>query len=145
MTRRRSNTRASQVGLSYAETLLAIVVLALALVPALETLDTAFTGAQVSETVIEWQQALATRMTDVIAEPFGDLDAAAQAAGSETVPSSYSDAAGGPDRVVVFLSRYDGDNADADNDPFTGTDAGLLWVRIAIENSPYELATLVAQ
>lgn len=134
-----------QAGVSYAEAMLAVVILGLALVPALETLDTAFTGAAVSETVIEWQHALATRMETVRAEPFADLDAAAQAAGSETVPSSYSDAPGGPDRVLVFLSRYDGDNADADNDPFTGTDAGLLWVRAAIENAPHELTTLVAQ
>ncbi len=139
------NFRSRQAGLSYAETLLAVVVLAVALVPALETLDTAFTGAQVSETVIDWQQALATRMEDMRAEPFGDLDAAATAAGSETTPSSYSDAAGPPDRVLVFLSRYDGDNADSDNDPFTGADPGLLWVRVAVENTPYDLTTLVAQ
>lgn len=139
------NFPSSQDGLSYAETLLAVVVLAAALVPALETLDTAFTGAGVSETIIEWQQALATRMEDVRAEPFGDLDAAATTAGSETVPTTYSDAAGGPDRLLVFLGRYDGDNADGDNNPFTGADPGLLWVRIAVENTPYELTTLVAQ
>ena len=145
MMRQRSNIRVSQSGLSYAETLLAVVVLAVALVPAIETLDTAFKGAQVSETVIEWQQALATRMEDVRAEPFGNLDAAATAAGSETVPTTYSDAAGGADRMLVFLGRYDGDNADADNNPFTGADPGLLWVRVAVENTPYELTTLVAQ
>ncbi|MDH3420875.1 MAG: hypothetical protein OEM78_15510, partial [Gammaproteobacteria bacterium] len=137
MTRRRASSRAGQLGLSYAETLLAVVVLAVALVPALETLDTAFTGARVSETVIGWQQALATRMEDVRAQPYGDLDAAATAAGSETTPSSYSDPSGGPDRVLVFLARYDGDNADADNNPFTGADPGLLWVRVAVENTPY--------
>ena len=145
MTRQRSNIGAGQNGLSYAETLLAVVVLAVALVPAVETLDTAFTGAQVSETIIQWQQALATRMEDMRAEPFGDLDAAATAAGSETVPSSYSDPGGGTDRVLVFLARYDGDNADADNNPFTGADPGLLWLRVAVENTPYELVTLVAQ
>ena len=134
-----------QRGLSYAETLLAVVVLAVALVPALETLDTAFTGAQVSETVIQWQQQLTTRMENVRAEPFGDLDAAATAAGSETVATTYSDTVGSQDRLLVFLSRYDGDNADADNDPFTGVDPGLLWVRVAVENTPYDLTTLVAQ
>ena len=137
--------RTRQRGLSYAETLLAVVVLAIALVPALEMLDTAFTGAAVTETVIEWQQQLATRMEDVRAEPFTALTAAATAAGSEAVPSSYSDPAGPPDRVLVFLGRYDGDNADADNDPFTGADPELVWVRVAIENTPYELTTLVAQ
>jgi Tfp pilus assembly protein PilV len=134
-----------QAGISYAEALLAVVVLGVAIVPALETLETAFTGAAVGETVIQWRHALATRMENVRAETFADLDAAAQVAGSATVPTSYSDAPGGADRVLVFLSRYDGDNADADNDPFTGTDEGLLWLRTAIENAPYELTTLVAQ
>jgi len=136
---------ADQRGLAYVETLIAVVVLAVALVPVLETLGVAFTGAAVSETAIQWQQQVATRMETVRAEPFAALDAAALSAGSETIPSSYSDAAGGPDRTLVFLSRYDGDDADGDNDVFTGTDEGLLWLRVAIENSPYELMTLVAQ
>jgi prepilin-type N-terminal cleavage/methylation domain-containing protein len=33
--------------------------------------------------------------------------------------------------------------ADADNDPFTGTDPGLLWVRVTIEDSPRALQTLI--
>jgi Tfp pilus assembly protein PilV len=143
--RRRHRHRHRQAGLSYVEALLAVVVLAFALVPALESLQVAFTGATVQETVVLWQQQLATRMENTLAEPFASLDGAALAAGSELTPSSYSDAAGAPDRVLVFLSRYDADNADADADPFTGTDEGILWVRVAIENTPYELTTLVAQ
>ena len=134
-----------QSGFSYAEALLAVTVLALALVPALEALQTAFNGATVQEEVVIWQQRIASRMEDVLSEPFTALTDAAQAAGDETTPTGYSDAAGGPDRVVVFLSAYDGDNADSDNDPFTGTDDGMLWVRVAIENTPYDLTTLVAQ
>ncbi len=140
-----SRERAGQAGVSYVEVLIAVVVLGVALVPALEALQVAFRGSAVQVDVVLWQQQLATRMEDVLAEPFASLDSAALDAGSETVPSSYSDAAGPPDRVLVFLSRYDGDNADADNDPFTGTDAGLVWARVAIENTPYELTTLVAQ
>lgn len=134
-----------QAGVSYVEALIAVVVLALALVPALETLQVAFGGSVVQVQVVLWQQQLASRMEDVLAEPFASLDDAALAAGGETIPSSYSDAVGPPDRVLVFLSRYDGDNADADDDPFTGADSGLLWARVAIENTPYELTTLVAE
>ena len=107
--------RSSQRGISYAEALLAVTVLALALVPALESLQIAFNGAVVQEDVVLWQQQLATRMDEVLSDPFTALDTAAQAAGNETTPTTYSDAAGGPDRVVVFLSAYDGDNADSDN------------------------------
>ena len=141
----RTGKPSQQAGLSYAEALLAVVVLGLALVPAIQSLQMGFTGAVVQETMVQWQQELGTRTEEVLAEPFSNLDQAALDAGSETTPSSFSDAAGPPDRVLVFLSRYDGDNADSDNDPFTGTDEGLLWVRVAIENTHYDLTTLVAQ
>ncbi len=131
-------------GLSYAEALLAVAVLAVALVPALDALQTAFAGAAVQDELRDGQQQVANGIEMVVAEPFSNLDQAAQAAGSETVASSYSDPVG-PDRMLVFLSRYDGDNADSDDDPFTGTDAGLIWVRVVRENTPHELTTLVAQ
>lgn len=134
-----------QAGFSYAETLLAIVVLALALVPAMESLQQAFSGSAVHSTAVQWHNQLATRLEEVRAESFVMLEEAAETAGNETTPSSYSDIAGGVDRLLVFISRYDGDNADSDGDPFTGTDDGLLWVRVAIENTPYAMTTLVAQ
>ena len=135
----------SQSGLSYLETLLAVTILGVALVPALEMLQIAYTGSAVSQSVLTWHDLAAARMEDVLSVDFSSLEDAALAAGAATTPSSYSDTAGMPDRVLVFLSPYDGDNADADGDPFTGTDAGILWVRVAIENSPVELSTLVAQ
>ncbi len=109
-----------QVGVSYAEALVAVAVLAIALVPALDSLQTVFTGAAVHEQFRGRQQQIANRMEMLAAEPFSSLDQAAQAAGNETVASSHSDPVG-PDRVLVFLSRYDGDNADGDDDPFSGT------------------------
>jgi hypothetical protein len=47
--------------------------------------------------------------------------------------------------VLVYLSRYDGDNADGDNNPFTGTDADLIWVRAAIADPPIDMTTLVTR
>ena len=62
---------------------------------------------------------------------------------SPTAPSpAYSDAAGTPDRRRVFLSRYDGDDDPADGDPFTGVDAGLLWIRVEIEGTNLSLERL---
>jgi hypothetical protein len=145
VTRRYCRSRTGQAGISYAEALLAVVILGAALAPALQTLDSALRGVSVSAGVLQAQQLLATRLENTLAEPFAALDAAAQAAGNQTTPSSYSDPSGGVNRVLVFLSRYDGDNADGNGNPFDGTDAGLLWVRVAIENTPYELTTLVAQ
>jgi type II secretory pathway pseudopilin PulG len=139
-----TSRRYCQAGLSYVEALVAVAVLAVALIPALDSLQTAFTSAAVHEQLRGRQQQLANRMEMLAAEPFSSLDQAAQAAGGETVASSHSDPVG-PDRVLVFLSRYDGDNDDGDDDPFSGTEEGLIWVRVAMENTPHELITLVAR
>ena len=78
-------------------------------------------------------------------EPFSDLSDAAIVAGSPTTPTTYSDAAGPADRILVYLSPWDGDNADADDDPFTGTEADLLWIRVEIDGSVLALQTIRAQ
>lgn len=139
-----TSRRQRQLGLSYAEALVAVVVMATALVPALDSLQTVFAGVAVHEQLRDRQQQVANRMEMLMAEPFSSLDQAALAAGSETVASSYSDPVGS-DRVLVFLSRYDGDNVDGDDDPFSGTDADLIWARVAVEDTPHELMTLVAR
>lgn len=139
-----TSRRYRQAGLSYAEALVAVAVLAIALVPALDSLQTVFAGADVHEKLRSRHEQIANRVEMLVADPFSSLDQAAQAAGSETVASSYSDPVG-PDRVLVFLSRYDGDNADGDDDPFSGTDEGLIWIRVAVEDTPHELVTLVTQ
>jgi hypothetical protein len=82
-------------------------------------------------------------MEEVLARSFAELAAEEVAAGG--APSAYSDGAGAPDRRLVLLSRYDGDNADGDDDPFTGKDAGLLWVRVEIEGTDHVLETLTGR
>ena len=49
-----------------------------------------------------------------------------------------------PGRLLVYLSLYDGDNADADDNPFTGTDPDLLWIRIDVEDTVHTLETITA-
>jgi hypothetical protein len=44
----------------------------------------------------------------------------------------------------VFLSRYDGDNADGDGDPFTGTDGDLIWVRVEIPGTTLDIEALTS-
>ena len=126
-----------QRGLSYAECLAALVILAACLVPALDALNSGMraSGAQRSYTVNG--QRLKARFEEVLANNFKTLDAAAIAAGnsaSATV-AAYSDAAGTTDRLVVTIYRYDGSAQ-------TATDSGLLWVKVAIEGSNLSLNTL---
>ena len=136
------SVRYHQQGFSYIEVLVAMVLLAITLIPALQGLEGALVGSKKHETITTQQYYLQSKFEDVLAQSFNDLDAAAIVAGSNTVPTSYSDLAGSNDRRLVFLAKYDGDNADADGDVFTGVDDNLIWVRVEIENTPYVLETL---
>ena len=121
------------------------MLVAVTLVPMLEALPGGLQASRVHEDAAARSLRAASRMEELLSEGFGALDAAALAAGSPTVPSSYSDAPGTTDRRLVFLSRYDGDDADADGDGFTGADDGLLWVRVEIEGAGHAVQTLVAR
>ena len=136
--------RHQESGLTLVEVLVTIVLLAVLLVPAINALQSGIVGAQVHGDVSASAFRLTTRMEELLAESFASLSDAATAAGSRSTPTSYSDAAGSPGRLLVYLSPYDGDNVDVDNDPFTGTDPDLLWIRVEIENSVFSLQTVRA-
>jgi len=132
-------------GLTYVEVLIATVLMVVALVPAIDALRPAIQGSGIhqSETVLHYH--LTSGLEDVLAAPFDSLDTEAQALGDPTAISPlFSDTAGTTDRRLVFLSRYDADNADGDNDAFTGTDEGLIWVRVEVETTSHALETLVS-
>ncbi len=134
--------RDRQSGLTLVEVLVSVVLLAIVLVPAIAALQTGIVGTDIHGDIATSQFRVASRLEELIVEPFGDLEAAA---GGPTVPSNYSEAEGTPGRLVVYLSRYDGDDADNDGDPFTGADAGLLWIRVDIEGSVHSLQTVRAR
>lgn len=141
---RKSRQRSRRsAGFSYVEVLVAVLVLVVSLPPAIEALRTGMTAGQVHESLLTLRGRLSSRMEEVLARPFSELAAAALAAGGG--PTSYSDAPGSPERLVVLLSFYDGDDADADGDPFTGADPDLLWVRVEAEGTSYAFQSLVAQ
>lgn len=131
--------RGAQRGLTIVEVLVAMVLLAALLVPAVNALYTGMLGSTVHTDLGRNHYRLVSRMESVLAEPFPSLEAAA--AGS-TVPSSYSDAAGPADRLLVYIAGYDADNADADGDPFTGPDSDILWVRVAVDESTQAIESL---
>lgn len=134
-------------GFTYVEVLVAAALIALALVPAMDALSPGLAGSSIHKDRAEDHYNLAGRLEQLLVEPYGRLNSAANAAGSPTTPTSYSDvftySDGGQITRNVFLSRYDGDNADGDDDPFTGTDGGLLWVRVSIAGTGMSIETLV--
>lgn len=123
-------------GLSYVEVLIATLLITVALVPALEALAPGVTGAVIHANRVEEHYARTSRMEELLAEPYALLDAAAEAAGSPANSTAYSDvvtlADGRQLARNVYLSQYDADNADADGDPFTGTEDDLLWLRVEL-------------
>lgn len=132
-------------GLTYVELLIATVLIVVALVPAIDALRPAVQGSGIhqSETALHFH--LTAALENLLARPFGELDSEAQALGDPTVSSAlFSDTAGSTNRRLVFLSRYDADNADGDNDFFTGTDEDLIWLRVEVENTSLALETLVS-
>jgi len=138
-------------GFSYVEVLLGITLIAVCLTPALDALRVAVGGAAIHESTLVDRYALQAKMEEVLAEPFAALMVAATEAGSPTSPTSYSDTApftttdGRQITRQVYIWPYDGDNTDSDNDPFTGTDPGLLYVKVQINGALFALETLTAQ
>ena len=135
-----------QRGLSYVEVLIAVVIVAVCLVPALDALRDGIRAAEVQGSQTVSQQRLKTRFEEVLANRFSTLDAAAMAAGnspgatlavcSGTTVVVCSDPPG-TDRLLVTLYRYDSSAATA-----TVNDTGLLWVNVAIAGSNLSLDTL---
>ena len=134
-----------QAGVSYIEVLVATLLILISLGPMMDALRGAAPGAAAQEDAATQILHLTAMLEEVLAEPFTFLEAAAIAAGSETAASSYSDQAGAVNRRLVYLSLYDGDNADSDDDPFTGVDPGLMWVRTEIEGTLMSVETLLHQ
>lgn len=134
-----------QRGFGYVEALVAVVLLAVVLVPALEALGNAARNAPTAAQDDTLWMSAANKLREVTGSRFDDLDAAATAAGGAGNVSSLSDPAGSSPRVLIYLSRYDGDNADGDDNGFTGTDTDLIWVRATITDTPVSLDTLVAR
>jgi hypothetical protein len=121
------------------EVLVAAMIIAATAVPATDALRGAMYAADADSAATVNHFRLVGKLEEVLAKPHAILSA--QALGPATA-TTYSDTAGSSDRRLVFISAYDGDNADADNDPFTGTDSGLLWIRVQIEGTAMAVQSL---
>ena len=136
-----------QAGLSYIEVLVATLLISIMLVPALESMQSGILGSDIHTQRAQNHYRVISLMEQTLARPFADLLQQADLVADPTVliPPPYSDNAGTEFRRLVYLSRYDGDNADTDDDPFSGTDAGLIWLRVSIENGTQFVETLIRE
>jgi type II secretory pathway pseudopilin PulG len=146
--------KSKERGFSYVEVLVATTVIAIALVPAINALQTGIqsTGIHQDLTVQHYQRL--QKMEELQAEPYANLLAAAKIPANKTTATTYSDASGAINRIVVFMALYDADadpftlidpNIDADNDLYTGSTANLLWIRVETEGTAQGIETLVSR
>ena len=140
-----ANRRNREQGFTYVEVIVAVIILLLALIPAINTIRDSLAVSRGQRSLVANNYAVFSKMEYVLAQPFPSLSQAAAAAGASTTPTSYSDPVAAPDRRLVFLAPYDGDNEDSDNDPFTGGDPGLLWVKVEIEDKSLAMESLTSQ
>lgn len=124
-------------GLAYLEVMVALVLIVIALVPALNALQTDTRGAPALVSIAARDALLRAKMEEVLAKPFDAVNAETFLSGGNTTTSistALSDAAG-PDRRIVILYRTDGTAVSA-------SDTGLLRVRVAFEAGGTALETL---
>ena len=126
--------------------MVATLLIAVSLVPAMEALHSGVQGSAIHSNRAEQHYRLLETMEEILARPFIELEQAADSAGGATViVDTYSDAVGSRHRRLVYIARFDGDNADADNDPFTDVDDGLLWLKVQTEGWADGIETLNKQ
>lgn len=135
-------------GFTYLEVLIATALIAISLVPAMEALSMGGRSHVLQVAHTEDHYYLVAKLEEVLAEPFSHLDEVASTTGSHVIATTYSDSltlANG--RVLtrqVYLSRFDGDNADGNSNVFDGTDEGLIWIRVEIGESGLGLERLTS-
>ena len=134
-------------GLTYVEVLVATALIAVTLLPAIDALKPAAQGMSFHEAQTVRHFALTALLEEVRARPFSELDTEAVTINDPAVASTmYSDLPATNNRRLVYLSRYDADNADGNGNFFdAGMDEGLLWVRVEIEATDQAIEGLTSQ
>ena len=139
-------------GFYYVEVLVTALLIAVALVPAMNALQAGIRSGGIHETLVTQQYHRVGKMEELQSEPFNSLLAAAAAAGDKNTLSSYSDAPGTANRRLVYLALYDADadpfnvadpDTDGDNNAYTGSTANLIWLRVETEGTSQGLETLL--
>jgi Tfp pilus assembly protein PilV len=146
-----------QTGFAYAEVMIAALILALCAVPAANAIKNGLDAATVSRDKALELRCVRNRMEAVLAEPYFNLNAAAEAAGSDGITSYSLPKADGCDArtVKITLHRLDGatlvdlpaapqtvpPTAPADEQRRTA----LLKVQVSMDRSTYSFATMVAR
>jgi len=130
-------------GFSYVEVLVSVVLLAVLLVPALQSLQGGVRNA-VTPSMAARPQLLRAKIEEVLSSPFPELYAATYVGGANTtgINATFSDAVGAANRRVVVLYRY-----NAATKALSTNDTGLLYVSAyySADGSAGAVATLAGR
>ena len=130
-----------QRGFTYLEVLVSMLLIAIVLVPALDALQSGIQAGTLHREAAVSRALLAGRLEQTLSEPFSRLsELASLAGGLDSVVDALSDAPGTTNRRLVHLAHY-----DAETQTFSGTETGLLWVRVVLEENGETLETLSAR
>lgn len=128
-------SRRRRAGLGQIEAMIAVALVAIAIVPALDALGVALESASLhGENVVE-HYALLGLFEEVLSADFDALELIEIAQVDDSLPSVLSDPPGTPGRRLIFISPWDLDDSDGDGDPLTGTDSDVLMIRAEAEAS----------
>lgn len=132
-------------GFAFLEVLVAAVILAVALVPASSALRAASEHGRTSRDHLTVEYLALAKLEDALAASWDTLNNEAVSTGGVTESALWSDPAGPTNRRLVYVSPHDINNADADNNPLTGVEAGILRVRVEVSGTNILYQTLVAK
>ena len=115
----------TQAGIYYAEVLLAVILLVILLVPAMQSLNASLMVNAGDFAARNLQ--LSSKMEEVLSKPFNELYAEASTSSTTTI-STYSDSATTANRRIVVLYRY-----DINTNTLSSNDTGLIYVSTYFE------------
>ncbi|MFK8017947.1 MAG: type II secretion system protein [Gammaproteobacteria bacterium] len=135
------NSNSCQRGVSYTEVLVAIVLISLIALPTAQSIQSALTSARQSIDDANHRFALQSLLETTLVDDFASLSSRA---GGSTTPAASSALADG-ETLDLYIASWDIDNADGDDDPFSGADDEVLWVRVQLRGTRLTLSTLVTR
>lgn len=130
-------------GYAYIEVLIAAIVLSLALVPASDALMEVIRHTQEVRSLLQTNYHIQVLLETVLTNPYTTL--AAELSVAAPVASRFSDPTATTHRRIVYILPFDADNADTDDNHFSGAESNILRVQVVSENTGIEFTTLMRQ
>ena len=138
-----SGHKHSHSGYAYLEVLIAALVLSIALVSASDALREVVRHTQQVRTLMQTNYSAQALLETVLTKPYTTLAAELSVTAPEA--SSFSDPVATPQRRIIYILPFDADNADADDNHFSGAESHMIRVQVVSEQNGVEFTTVMRQ